>query len=149
MAGNCGKKDEKAAGGEKVELIPDQNSGPWMFRHSAIFQQQSEKPKCVLKKNLQQYMSSQSSPGIRDVSGILSLLQTSLYFSLGDVAATVAVTIILYMTSLYEDLTQSCVQVYTDLQVYICIQKPLLVTIPPILWKYQNIFYWLCCAKSL
>jgi len=28
MAGKRGKKDEKAAGGEKVELIPDQNSGP-------------------------------------------------------------------------------------------------------------------------
>merc|ERR1712088_426839 len=85
------------------------------------------------QKNLKQYMSSQSSPGIRDVSGILSLLQTSLYFSLGDVAATVAVTIILYMTSLSEDLTQSCIQVYTDLQVYICIQRPLLVAIPPII----------------
>ena len=28
MAGKRGKRDEKAAGGEKVELIPDQNSGP-------------------------------------------------------------------------------------------------------------------------
>ena len=101
---------------EKVELIPDQNSGPlWMFRHS--------RPSFNSQKNLNAFWrKTYSSTWVASpaMSGILSLLRTLPIFLSQGRRSNDSIDNFIYMTPLYTMKTWHKV-VYRYILIYKCI----------------------------